>query len=116
MKRGVPPTERNARTGELTPPGVVRCARANRETLVLPVVLECCAVMTVRTIRVKVGANDSIGFVGFAGPEIAVGNQLTHAQTLRMCQRCEGKFLCFGDRFGDFEAVGQHSANGCRQR
>jgi hypothetical protein len=29
-KRGVPPTERKARTGELTPPGMVRWARAKR--------------------------------------------------------------------------------------
>jgi hypothetical protein len=30
MKRGVPPTERKARTGEFTPPGMVRCARSKR--------------------------------------------------------------------------------------
>src|SRR4051794_10494434 len=30
MKRGVPPTELNARTGELTPPGITSAARANR--------------------------------------------------------------------------------------
>src|SRR6185437_2914901 len=29
MNRGVPPTEWKARTGEFTPPGVTRCARAN---------------------------------------------------------------------------------------
>src|SRR5437867_5281012 len=29
MNRGVPPTALNARTGELTPPGMTRCARAN---------------------------------------------------------------------------------------
>src|SRR5512143_1669706 len=29
MKRGVPPTARNARTGELTPPGITRWARSN---------------------------------------------------------------------------------------
>src|SRR3954468_17014164 len=29
MNRGVPPTAPNARTGELTPPGVTACARAN---------------------------------------------------------------------------------------
>jgi len=28
-KRGVPPTERKARTGELTPPGMCFCARSN---------------------------------------------------------------------------------------
>lgn len=29
MNRGVPPTERNARTGELTPPGMTFCASWN---------------------------------------------------------------------------------------
>jgi hypothetical protein len=29
MKRGVPPTARNARTGEFTPPGITRWARSN---------------------------------------------------------------------------------------
>jgi hypothetical protein len=29
MNRGVPPTDRNARTGELTPPGVTVVARSN---------------------------------------------------------------------------------------
>src|SRR3712207_6672170 len=29
MNRGVPPTARKARTGELTPPGMTFCARAN---------------------------------------------------------------------------------------
>src|ERR1700712_5014995 len=33
MKRGVPPTERKARTGEFTPPGVTRDARANSAAL-----------------------------------------------------------------------------------
>ncbi len=32
-KRGVPPTARNARTGELTPPGITRCAAANNSSL-----------------------------------------------------------------------------------
>ena len=31
MKRGVPPTARKARTGELTPPGMTRWARSNNE-------------------------------------------------------------------------------------
>src|SRR5574337_2004083 len=35
MKRGVPPTARNARTGELTPPGITRWARANSASLVV---------------------------------------------------------------------------------
>src|SRR5580692_7505437 len=32
MKGGVPPTLRNARTGELTPPGISFWARANRSS------------------------------------------------------------------------------------
>src|SRR6266852_2812563 len=35
MKGGVPPTARNARTGELTPPGMVFCARANNASFLL---------------------------------------------------------------------------------
>src|SRR6201996_901298 len=34
MKRGVPPTARNARTGELTPPGMTFWARSNNASLV----------------------------------------------------------------------------------
>ena len=34
MKRGVPPTARNARTGELTPPGMTRWARSNSSAFV----------------------------------------------------------------------------------
>src|SRR5690606_28525029 len=33
MKRGVPPTERKARTGELTPPGMLRQARSKSSAL-----------------------------------------------------------------------------------
>src|SRR6516165_5464962 len=35
-KYGAPPTERKARTGELTPPGITRSARSNRDALVVP--------------------------------------------------------------------------------
>jgi hypothetical protein len=34
-KNGSPPTFRNARTGELTPPGINRLASANNEELVM---------------------------------------------------------------------------------
>src|SRR5689334_16770845 len=36
MKRGVPPTPRNARTGEFTPPGINSDARANNSSDVRP--------------------------------------------------------------------------------
>src|SRR5882672_105570 len=32
MKGGVPPTARNARTGELTPPGIAFCERSNSKS------------------------------------------------------------------------------------
>jgi hypothetical protein len=32
VKKGVPPTERKARTGELTPPGIIVWARAKRSS------------------------------------------------------------------------------------
>ena len=38
MKRGVPPTARKARTGELTPPGMTRWARSNSAALVVGLV------------------------------------------------------------------------------
>jgi hypothetical protein len=43
---GVPPTERKARTGELTPPGVVCWARANRMSF-LEVETVCAVVVIV---------------------------------------------------------------------
>jgi hypothetical protein len=39
MKRGVPPTEWKARTGELTPPGVESWARANNTSFIEEVVI-----------------------------------------------------------------------------
>src|SRR3954468_7253518 len=44
MKRGVPPTPRKARTGELTPPGIARCASAkscSERVVVAVVLMEC---------------------------------------------------------------------------
>ena len=38
MKRGVPPTAVNARTGEFTPPGVTARARSNQASLAAVVV------------------------------------------------------------------------------
>ena len=50
MKRGVPPTEPNARTGEFTPPGIAALARANAASLptarMLPVVFPSSAAFT----------------------------------------------------------------------
>ena len=50
-KRGVPPTERKARTGELTPAGIVRCARANSSSLRLIAMLAVLAEVDARSRR-----------------------------------------------------------------
>ncbi|GAA3946845.1 hypothetical protein GCM10022230_17150 [Pseudoclavibacter caeni] len=39
MKRGTPPTEPNARTGESTPPGMMRAERSNSSAFVVMFVL-----------------------------------------------------------------------------
>src|SRR5947209_10097590 len=53
MKRGVPPTPRNARTGELTPPGISSTARANNAAD-LSCASVLCAVISVVLNRLKV--------------------------------------------------------------
>src|SRR5208337_2734793 len=40
MNRGTPPTFRNARTGEFTPPGMTFCAASNRSLFVTKILLE----------------------------------------------------------------------------
>jgi hypothetical protein len=42
MNNGVPPTLRNARTGEFTPPGISRPARANSASLTGPAECDQC--------------------------------------------------------------------------
>src|ERR671912_2246576 len=83
MKRGVPPTARNARTGELTPPGITRWARANRRALRSP----GAAPASVDMARALGGAGvlGGLGIPFFAlvlagrqGPEEAVGNHVAH--------------------------------------
>src|SRR5262245_16480344 len=79
MKRGVPPTARKARTGELTPPGMTRCARSNR----LSLLIAGWSVDVARARRVAFpGAAFRAGLFLLAGrqrPEEAVGDDVAHA-------------------------------------
>src|SRR5829696_2751377 len=54
MNRGVPPTALNARTGELTPPGISFCARANKSS---DLVILCVPVPRCRLFRCRAVAS-----------------------------------------------------------
>src|ERR1035437_986578 len=93
MKRGVPPTDRKARTGELTPPGVVICARI-KSVLFLEGVMEGMTQSGKGKVK-KYMSGRLVICVRFAGPEIAVRYELSHAEPLRIGNCRHGKFLCF---------------------
>src|ERR1700748_3008102 len=79
MKRGVPPTARNARTGEFTPPGMTFWARSN----------SCSLVDTARAsdfgrVVAQHLFDRLVAFLVLAGrqrPEEAVGHHAAHAGT-----------------------------------
>src|SRR4051812_35499504 len=101
MKRGVPPTERKARTGELTPPGVVSWARANRVSL-----LEVGAVVMVVS---EVGSDRGRERGRL---EEFVGHQLAHAEALGVGQRAGRVALGGGDRGARRQALRQKGGDG----
>ena len=75
MKRGVPPTAVNARTGEFTPRGVTARARANQASLAAVVVGMVAEVTGSLSRR---GARDPQS-VRVQGPRLWVGAQPTRA-------------------------------------
>src|SRR5215471_12731077 len=91
MKRGVPPTARNARTGELTPPGMTRRARSVDVARVL------------RRRRLAVAGADVVAAVvllvalGGQRPEEAVGNDIAHAGTEARVERLVEERECLAD-------------------
>src|SRR5574337_2017330 len=82
MKRGVPPTALNARTGEFTPPGITRRASSNRVSL-----RSVLGFMGWHREALQVFAFGGRGLVGVVGrvvaralrPEQAIGQQVAHA-------------------------------------
>src|SRR6202007_2320996 len=77
MKRGVPPTERNARTGEFTPPGMTFWARSNSASLV-DTARDSDFGRVVRQ-RVFHGLLAFLVLAGRQRPEEAVGDDAAHA-------------------------------------
>src|SRR5450755_777396 len=95
MKRGVPPTARKARTGELTPPGMTRRARSKSSALFIgrsapgggfiqPASMDVAGTLR-RLGRLRFG-HGRLGVAGLAffllgqGPEEAVRNDIAHAR------------------------------------
>src|SRR5204862_5342373 len=109
MKRGVPPTARNARTGELTPPGMTRRARSNSSSLVIgrgPAGGDSVDVARI------LGRGDRFGFAAAGDiiarlavllaltrqrPEEAIGNDVAHARAKAGVERLVEE----GERFAD---------------
>ncbi len=127
MKRGVPPTERNARTGEFTPPGVLRCARENKVSLLdtsaphsdnslLVIAPEGAWLLLLYSSVFAHHAHSASGGSGiciaFTRPEKTVGYQLAHAESLCMRERGVGEFFGFRHSLGNIQAIGQHRRNG----
>src|SRR2546425_6742059 len=80
MKRGVPPTARKARTGEFTPPGITRCARAKSSSLVDTARHSPLGLVALRG-RLGPLALDGFAFFGRRQrPEEAVGHDVAHAR------------------------------------
>ena len=110
MKRGVPPTARNARTGELTPPGMTRRARSNSSALVgivnarrVPGVSGRGADSWARAPRLRrsprLRRRLAVVFAfGGQGPEEAVGDDVAHAGTKAGVERLVEERERFADR------------------
>src|SRR4029079_7951937 len=115
MKRGVPPTARNARTGELTPPGITRCARAKSCALRSPAASP--SVDMARALggacRLGVLGRLFLAFFAFlAGrqrPEEAIGDDVAHAGTKARVECLVEEGECLADGRMQFCA-------GCEQR
>src|SRR6185295_11570270 len=105
MKRGVPPTARKARTGELTPPGMTRAARSNSSLLLAMFFFYRPAADHAgrrygsmhasrglgRLLGFGLGV-EALGFTAFVfragqGPEEAVGDDVAHAGPEARIQR-----------------------------
>src|SRR6186713_2255297 len=113
MKRGVPPTARNARTGELTPPGITRRARSNRASLLF---FSVDMSRVFRGLFVVGGGRGGLALFAFftrrQRPEEAVGDHVAHAGAEAGVQRLVEEGERFADRRMQLAAGGQQ----CRQR
>src|SRR3954465_6180431 len=75
-KYGVPPTDRKARTGELTPPGMTSCARLNSSELLNTWPRSGSRVQHFGDVGRQVGEDD-VGSGAFDGGEVLEGDSVT---------------------------------------
>src|SRR5437762_8770108 len=80
MKRGVPPTARKARTGELTPPGMTFWARAKSDSLLMRLSVNMARSRRLAFLGSAFGAGLAL-FTGRQRPEEAIGNDVAHARS-----------------------------------
>src|SRR4051812_13757480 len=102
MKRGVPPTARNARTGELTPPGITRWARANRMALrsldASPASVDMARALGGAGVLGGLGIRFfALVLAGRQGPEEAVGNHVAHPRAKARVERLVEEGQCLAD-------------------
>src|SRR5687767_8032692 len=126
MKRGVPPTARKARTGELTPPGMTRQARSNNSALPTPPATgsvdtswRTFAFTRRRVLGFGFGQRNTV-FAAFfrwrQSPEEAVGNDVAHAGPEAGVQALVEEGQRLADRRLQFAAGGQQRGQGRRER
>src|SRR5437868_15289736 len=99
MKRGVPPTARKARTGELTPPGITCSARSKSCALLRPPWRGALSLLIAVASSVDLAGAGGVAFfrpafgaglaffTGRQCPEEAVGNDVAHARAEARVQR-----------------------------
>src|SRR5260221_9651074 len=109
MKRGVPPTARNARTGEFTPPGMTFWARSKSCALVLRLVDMARTFGWRAVVGFAFGAGLFVAFfTGRQGPEEAIRDHVAHAGA-------EARVQCLVEKRQGFADSGRQLGTGREQ-
>src|SRR5437868_6637976 len=114
MKRGVPPTARKARTGELTPPGMTFWARAKSDSLLMRLSMHLARSRRLAFLGPAFGAGPAF-FTGRQSPEEAIGNDVAHAGAEARVQRLVEEGERLADGHVQFAAGGQQRRQRGRQ-
>src|SRR5664279_5980006 len=121
MKRGVPPTARKARTGELTPPGMTRRARSKSSALFISIQVSMHVARVLRHHRGfgfgRIVALRRLAFFFLRqGPEEAIGADVAHAWPETRVERMVEKGQRLADGGMQLDAGGEQGGEPGRQR
>src|SRR5678815_2216608 len=117
MKRGVPPTARKARTGELTPPGMTLRARSNSAAFVRPT--DAPGTLVDMAGIARRGGGIALAGLGLArlgafllaflgqGPEEAIGDDIAHPRPEARVERLVEEGQRLADRGVQLDAGGE---------